>query len=184
MRIVIYVLIIFIYTNGIAQEEFISKRPVFSFGCQNRYVVIPYNFSIGIASNNLKNQISLSYNIGFVLTGFQFGYQRYFFNTRGIHFGVNYIQSYGKFNYVDPNTKSYKFVTNLNMFKAEIGYYFRLKMHYFGIFEPSITISYQYPINSNSKIIFKDDFEFRPVMLNLNLRYYFKRNKTKNGIEN
>jgi hypothetical protein len=82
-------------------------------------------------------------------------------------------------NYVDPNTKKYEIVNFINMSKIETGYYIRFKNHDFGIFEPSLSISYFYLLNSNSKIIFENNSERNEILINLNLRYYFKRNKPK-----
>jgi len=179
MRNILLLVFCFGISISFAQEEAISKRPVISLGCQNRYIIAPYNISIGLSNNNLKNQIRIAYNLIIIPRGLQLGYQRNFFKRNGIQIGVNYIHFLGKFNYVNPDSKIYEYATNLNMFKAEVGYYFRFKMHDFGIFEPSFSISYQKPINSNSKLIFDQYYLFKEVFFNVNLRYYFKRNKPK-----
>jgi hypothetical protein len=169
------------------QDSTNRKMPVWSTGIRNVYAVLPLYYSFGINSPNLRNNLSLTYNNRhnyrtntFKRPGIQVGYNRYFLKRTGPLLGLSYNYIFGEFGYSNGQKyNSYIHFKNLEYLNLNFGFYYRINFRKFGILEPSITLSYFYPTRSSN---YRNYFEYstNPRLIpNLELKYYFKRNKVK-----
>lgn len=149
------------------------------------YGIVPNKLSLNISSFNLNYNLYLSYcsefySFGFERPGFEIGYSQYFFNKFGPKLCISYYRYHGDFNFPGENAKykGYTELKNLQLISSGLGFYYRFKIKQFGIFEPSLSINYFYP----TQIIY-DDFlksnHTSKVFPTIDLKYYFKRNKSK-----
>jgi hypothetical protein len=187
MRKLIYIFTITLFSFNVnaQQDSAVRKIPFLSIGMKNAYAFYPYNYSLGINSFNLKNNFSFTYNSTHNTPrlnrhGFQVGYNRYFFKKLGPLFGLNYNYVFGEFSFAGERAKysGYTFFKNLEYLNINCGFFYRFKFQRFGILEPSLTLTYIYPI----KAIYMDYFNdilWPRLMPNLDIKYYFKRNKVK-----
>ena len=187
MRKLICFLTIMMFTySGYSQHDSTNRKlPVISIGIRNAYAFYPYNYSLIVNTFNLKNNLSFTYNSTHNTpnkkrNGFQFGYNRYFFKKLGPLLGVSYNYIFGEFTFAGERAKydGYTYFKNLEYLNLNCGFYYRFKFRKFGVIEPSFALTYIYPIKSIYLNYFNDILWPR-FMPNLDIKFYFKRNKPK-----
>ena len=179
MKVRICVVLIMCMLSAFSQDTIPEKLPIISVGIRNLYGVLPYVYSLGISSNNLKNNFLFSYNkFHKKRPGIQIAYNRYFLHKFGPIVGLGYNYTHGVFEYAGMRRdEGYIGFKNLQYFNLNCGYYYRFKFRKFGIIEPSLIITYFFPTNNNNYINYFNYSTMPRFLLNLDMKYYFKRNK-------
>lgn len=161
-----------------------KKSPVLSVGIRSLYAIMPYTYSFGVSTFNLKNNFLISYNNFYNVVqekrpGIQFGYNRYFFKKTGLFFGVSYNHIFGNFGYTTGEKYNGSiFFKNLEYLTIDCSFYHRFKFRNFGVIEPSLALTYFWGIKSNDRDFFYD-LTMPRFLINFDIKYYFKRNKSK-----
>jgi hypothetical protein len=171
------------FFSSYSQDTTIKKLPVLSIEIRSIYGILPYNYSLGINTNNLKHNFSLTYNsyynTPFVKRpGVQLGYNFYVFKKCGLTSGISMNYIWGEFDFAGEKAKyeGYTRINNLSFFTLNSGFFYRFKLGKYGIIEPAITVTYNYTFKKLNKD-YLDDQTMPKLLLNINVKYYFKRNK-------
>ena len=168
--------------SAYSQDTTSKKLPVISIGIRNLYGVLPYVYSIGISTNNLKNNFSFGYNkFHKTRPGIQMAYNRFIFKKYGPIIGLGYNNVQGEFSFAGDRAKydGYTNFKNLKYFNINCGFYYRFKFRKFGVLESTFIITYFFPTNNSNYINYFKYSTMPRFLPNLDIKYYFKRNKLR-----
>ena len=188
MKKIVFIVLMISMFSAYSQDTIPNKKPVLSIGIRTLYGVVPYVYSLGMSTNNLKNYFSFAYNSfhnnktnSLWRPGIQIAYNRYFLNKYGPVVGLGYNYAQGVFEYAGlKRDEGYIGFKNLQYFNLNCGYYYRFKLNKFGILESSFNITYFFPTNNSNYINYFKYSTMPRFLPNLDIKYYFKRNKPKN----
>lgn len=184
MKKVLFIVLMISIFSAYSQNTIPKKKPVLSIGIRNLYGVVPYVYSLGISTNNLKNNFSFAYNrFHKKRPGIQIAYNRSFLNKYGPIVGLGYNYAQGVFEYAGlRRDDGYVGFNNLQYLNLNCGYFYRFEFRKFGVLESSFILTYFFPTNNSNYINYFKYSTMPRFLPNLDLKYYFKRNNTKNGI--
>jgi hypothetical protein len=143
----------------------------------------PTKISVRVNNKNLSNNFNLCYSYSVeqfdALNGYEIGYSHNFFKKTGVSIGLSYCYFKGQYVYVTGQKyNGYVVFQDLQFLKLQGGLFYRIKFNYFGILEVKANVYYQYFL----KDIYWDYKYYNKLWSfypNLELIYYFKRNKSK-----
>ena len=179
MKKIVFIVLIISMFSAYSQDTTSKKLPVISIGIRNLYGVLPYVYSSGISSNNLKNNFLFGYNkFHTKRPGIQIAYNRYFFIKYGPIVGFGYNCAQGVFEYAGlRRDEGYFGFKNLQYFNLNCGFYYRFNLNKFGILESSFIVTYFFPTNNSNYINYFKYSSMPRFLPNLDIKYYFKKNK-------
>lgn len=186
VKVFIYILTILCLVNirlSGQTDSVQNKKFNVALGSEFLLGFFPTKISVKVNNKNLSNNFNLSYSYSIeqfdAFKGYEIGYSHNFFKKTGVSLSLSYCYFRGKYVYVTGEKyNGYVIFQDLQFLKLQSGLFYRFKFNYFGILEVQTNVYYQYFLKDiywNYKY-YNKLWSFYP---NLELIYYFKRNKVK-----
>lgn len=183
-KITFLILFLFKFCYSQTDTNYSKANIVISTKLTCFFFFIPSGLSINLSDSDLKNNFHISYCNNFYNTlydtpGFEVGYGRSFFKKTGILFSFYYRKYFADFSYRTGSKSQTRISINkLELLVANLSIFHRFKLKYYGILEPSIGVNFFQPTRQVYNESLNENNTPR-VFPTLEIKYYFKRNKTK-----
>lgn len=167
-----------------SQSEKINGNWNLGLGIEFALGIFPSRAILYFNDSKLNNKFFLSYNLDLYNVerfkpAFELGYKFSYFNKFGVFCGLSYAHYSGIYGYYNGQKyNGYSTIENLDFIRFQSGFFYRYIFPKFGTLESNINLVLQQSLRGLPEE-YKRNNPFMFAYPNIELIYYFKRNKPK-----